>query len=96
LTEEQEEFRQAVNRFATDELAPRAQDIDRENSFPMVNFFFSLQCLLLLTRKQTKTPRDMEAHLHFFASSCMIPFSPLLLSFSPLLSPPHTAHQFKK
>ncbi|KAG0050036.1 hypothetical protein BGZ90_007164, partial [Linnemannia elongata] len=35
LTEEQEEFRQAVNRFATEELAPRAQDIDRENSFPM-------------------------------------------------------------
>ncbi|KAF9129378.1 hypothetical protein BGW39_004218 [Mortierella sp. 14UC] len=36
LSEEQEEFRQAVNRFATDELAPRAQDIDRENSFPMM------------------------------------------------------------
>ncbi|KAF8945416.1 hypothetical protein BGZ47_002664 [Haplosporangium gracile] len=35
LTEEQEEFRQAVNRFAAEELAPRAQDIDRENSFPM-------------------------------------------------------------
>ncbi|KAF9903000.1 hypothetical protein EC991_004296 [Linnemannia zychae] len=35
LSEEQEEFRQAVNRFAADELAPRAQDIDRENAFPM-------------------------------------------------------------
>ncbi|KAF9581029.1 hypothetical protein BGW38_002105 [Lunasporangiospora selenospora] len=35
LTAEQEEFRQAVNRFSTEELASRAYDIDRENAFPM-------------------------------------------------------------
>ncbi|KAI7817687.1 acyl-CoA dehydrogenase/oxidase [Gamsiella multidivaricata] len=35
LTEEQNEFRLAVNRFANEELAPRAADIDRENTFPM-------------------------------------------------------------
>lgn len=36
LTDEQNEFRLAVQRFVNDELAPRAQDIDRENAFPMV------------------------------------------------------------
>lgn len=36
LTDEQDEFRQAVHRFASEELAPRAQDIDRQNAFPMV------------------------------------------------------------
>lgn len=36
LTDEQSEFRQAVNTFANAELAPRAQDIDRQNAFPMV------------------------------------------------------------
>ncbi|KAF9980848.1 hypothetical protein BGZ75_007900, partial [Mortierella antarctica] len=35
LTEEQDEFRMAVHRFANEELAPRAHDIDRENAFPM-------------------------------------------------------------
>ncbi|KAG0344627.1 hypothetical protein BGZ54_005812, partial [Gamsiella multidivaricata] len=35
LTDEQNEFRLAVNRFANEELAPRAADIDRENTFPM-------------------------------------------------------------
>ncbi|KAF9191638.1 hypothetical protein BGZ50_009268 [Haplosporangium sp. Z 11] len=35
LTDEQNEFRLAVSRFADEELAPRAQDIDRENAFPM-------------------------------------------------------------
>ncbi|KAK3828864.1 MAG: acyl-CoA dehydrogenase/oxidase [Benniella sp.] len=35
LTDEQNEFRLAVQRFVNDELAPRAQDIDRENAFPM-------------------------------------------------------------
>ncbi|KAG0004754.1 hypothetical protein BGZ80_009777 [Entomortierella chlamydospora] len=35
LTEEQSEFRSAVNRFVEEELAPRAQQIDRDNAFPM-------------------------------------------------------------
>ncbi|KAF9345072.1 hypothetical protein BGX34_005048, partial [Mortierella sp. NVP85] len=35
LTDEQNEFRLAVQRFVNEELAPRAQDIDRENAFPM-------------------------------------------------------------
>ncbi|KAF8954734.1 hypothetical protein BGZ46_002833 [Entomortierella lignicola] len=35
LTEEQSEFRLAVKRFADEELAPRAQEIDRKNEFPM-------------------------------------------------------------
>ncbi|KAF9971217.1 hypothetical protein BGZ73_005885 [Actinomortierella ambigua] len=35
LTDEQQEFRQAVHDFAQAELAPRAADIDRENAFPM-------------------------------------------------------------
>ncbi|KAF9947675.1 hypothetical protein BGZ72_010366, partial [Mortierella alpina] len=35
LTEEQDEFRMAVHRFANEELAPRAHNIDRENAFPM-------------------------------------------------------------
>ncbi|KAJ1878236.1 hypothetical protein H4R99_005690 [Coemansia sp. RSA 1722] len=35
LTEEQEEFRQAVSSFAQRELAPRAGQIDKDNAFPM-------------------------------------------------------------
>ncbi|KAI1316598.1 hypothetical protein EDD11_009723 [Mortierella claussenii] len=35
LTEEQNEFRLAVHRFANEELAPRAHDIDKKNEFPM-------------------------------------------------------------
>ncbi|KAG0230895.1 hypothetical protein BGW42_000617 [Actinomortierella wolfii] len=35
LTDEQQEFRQAVHNFAQAELAPRAADIDRANAFPM-------------------------------------------------------------
>ncbi|KAJ1735697.1 hypothetical protein LPJ61_000410 [Coemansia biformis] len=35
LSSEQEEFREAVSLFAQRELAPRAAEIDRDNSFPM-------------------------------------------------------------
>ncbi|KAF9343844.1 hypothetical protein BGX26_005135, partial [Mortierella sp. AD094] len=35
LTEEQSEFRLAVNRFVEEELTPRAQQVDRDNAFPM-------------------------------------------------------------
>ncbi|ORZ07023.1 acyl-CoA dehydrogenase/oxidase [Lobosporangium transversale] len=35
LTDEQNEFRLAVHRFANEELAPRAHDIDKKNEFPM-------------------------------------------------------------
>ncbi|KAJ1954108.1 hypothetical protein EC988_002611, partial [Linderina pennispora] len=35
LSEEQEEFREAVHGFAQRELADRAQQIDKDNAFPM-------------------------------------------------------------
>ncbi|KAJ1954291.1 hypothetical protein GGI12_005824, partial [Dipsacomyces acuminosporus] len=35
LTNEQEEFREAVSSFAQRELAPRAAQIDKDNAFPM-------------------------------------------------------------
>ncbi|KAJ1766345.1 hypothetical protein LPJ74_005936 [Coemansia sp. RSA 1843] len=35
LTEEQQEFREAVHGFAQRELAPRAGQIDKDNAFPM-------------------------------------------------------------
>ncbi len=35
LTEEIESLRETVARFAADEIAPRAADIDRDNAFPM-------------------------------------------------------------
>ena len=35
LTEEIESLRETVRRFASDEIAPRAADIDRDNAFPM-------------------------------------------------------------
>ncbi|KAG5459562.1 MAG: hypothetical protein BJ554DRAFT_27 [Olpidium bornovanus] len=38
LTESQENFRQTVQDFANKELAPRAEKIDRDNTFPMVSW----------------------------------------------------------
>jgi alkylation response protein AidB-like acyl-CoA dehydrogenase len=38
LSEELEEFRNVVHDFAQRELAPRANQIDKENEFPMVSF----------------------------------------------------------
>ncbi len=35
LTEEQEEFRQAVREFARDEIAPRAKELDEQERFPL-------------------------------------------------------------
>ncbi|KAF9433480.1 hypothetical protein BGZ76_009415, partial [Entomortierella beljakovae] len=35
LTDEQNEFRTAVQKFVDEELTPRAQQIDRDNAFPM-------------------------------------------------------------
>ncbi len=35
LTEEQEEFRQAVREFARDVIAPRAKELDEQERFPL-------------------------------------------------------------